>query len=113
MKQVPSADFRKTYTREKHAIEVTSYDSTIAVYIPVTSPLFARVMDMEETDDIEHATPAEASRMSIRPVKGTVKKMVATEKRIIDPMDIRERVKAEEAARFGKPELGRRIPRPE
>lgn len=83
MKQMSSADFRKSYASEAVPVEVTSYGKTIGKWYPTGFDVPAEATPVD-AEPIPEAAP---QRMTIRPVKGTPKTMQGVEKRIIDPIE--------------------------
>jgi hypothetical protein len=94
MKQISSADFRRTYSRESGPIEVTAYGKVIGTWYPAGVELPSL-----PTPPIQDAQPEEAPRrfedpaprMTIRPVKGEKKELVGTPTRVLDPLDMQRR----------------------
>jgi len=86
MKQLSSADFRKVYPSLTEPTLITAHGQPMATYYPWgTEPLEAT----ESASQVE--VDPEPTRMTIRPVKGPVRRLVATHKRVLDPLDARRR----------------------
>jgi hypothetical protein len=56
MLKVSSRDFQKSYAQLLDATEVTSWNQTIGVWIPVDSPLYASLPKDDESDELKPAT---------------------------------------------------------
>lgn len=86
MKQVSSADFRKSYASLTEVHEVTSYGHVIGTWLP-TGAEIPLTNPHPEAPEFEAEAEAPEPRMTIRPVKGNPKPLVASStKRIIDPI---------------------------
>lgn len=86
MKQLSSADFRKSYASEAEPVEVTSYGKSIGVWYPAGVDLpTASEANPPAAEPVSEPKP---ERMTIRPVKANPRgPMVAGEsKRILDPV---------------------------
>lgn len=91
MKQLSSAEFRKQYASLAEPVEVTNHGIVMATFIPAGHPFtWGAGDDSGPTQADPDPAPVE-TRMSIRPVKGTPKPMVAAEQRIIDPVQKAQR----------------------
>ncbi len=89
MKQLSSADFRKTYARESEPIEVTAYGKVIGTWFPAGAEIPAPSETPAPAPEAE-ATPEAPARFSIRPVKSARPVLVAKEKPILDPLEMRK-----------------------
>lgn len=105
MKQLTSADFRKTYARESEPVEVTAYGKVIGTWFPADSEIVVppHVLSGAPT------SPPEAEkepRMTIRPVRGPAPVLVKTTKAVFDPVEAarNERARMSELQRrmYGK-----------
>lgn len=93
MKQLSSADFRKSYASEAEPVEVTSYGKIIGTWtpsgfdVPANPP--ALPAEIQAAEPVVEPQPEQ--RMSIRPVKESKRSpLVATEQRILDTVQSRQ-----------------------
>lgn len=93
MKQLPSADFRKKYTAQSEPVEVTAHGKVIGTWIPTGADNPFLGMDPEAPVEVSEVIPE--PRMTIRPVVGKQRTLVATsEKRVMDPLEAAKRERA-------------------
>ena len=81
MKRLSSAQFRRSYAREAEPVEVTAYDAVIGTWIPAGA-------DLDGEGEQQPRLPE--PRFSIRPALGPKPNMVASERRVIDPLEMRK-----------------------
>lgn len=82
MKQLSSAQFRRSYARETEPVEVMSYNDLIGTWIPAS-------VDLDGEPEVPDAQ-VPGARFSIRPDIGPRRAMVASERRVIDPLEMRK-----------------------
>lgn len=92
MKQLSSADFRKSYASEAEPVEVTSYGKIIGTWTPSGFDVPANPPSLPaDSQEAAAPEPEAKQRMSIRPVKESKRSpLVGSEKRIIDTVQARQ-----------------------
>ncbi len=87
MKQVSSAEFRKLYTHESEPVEVTAYGKVIGRYFPFGTEPLSVPGEEAPSAPVEPQAP----RFTIRPAHSGRPNLVATTKRVLDPLEMRKR----------------------
>lgn len=92
MKQLTSPEFRKRYTSENEPVEVTVFGKKIGTWYPVGSDIDAPNGDYSEptVTSTDHIEP----RFTIRPALRPRPIMVTSEKRVLDPLEMRKQANA-------------------
>jgi hypothetical protein len=93
MKQLTSPEFRKKYTSLNEQVEVTVFNKVIGWWTPAGADI---EVPTEVTNGEETVTESESPphRFTIRPAKRPMPVMTTTEKRVLDPLEMRKQAQA-------------------
>lgn len=94
MKRLSSAKFRTLYTRENEPIEVTAHGKVIGTWYPAGADIDAPVDSNGVSITTTEYEDEESPRFSIRPALRPKPEMLASTKRVLDPLEMRKQANA-------------------